>query len=89
MGPTHEGVGITALPDIATLQARTAGGMAYTLTLERHGKTDALASVEPVVNVTARHNVWNIHPHSCTRVVVPNSPHMVWVDPGEGTFTAK
>ena len=63
--------------------------MAYTLTLERHGRTDALASVEPVVSVTARHNVWNIHPHSCIRVVVPNSPHMVWVDPGEGTSTCQ
>ena len=31
----------------------------------------------------------NIYPYSCIRVMVPSSPHMAWVDPGEGTFTCQ
>ena len=41
------------------------------------------------MSVAARHKAWNIYPHSCIRVVVPNSPHMAWVDPGEGKFTCQ
>ena len=58
--------------------------MAYTLTLERHWENGVHREVEPVASVAARHNAWNIYPHSCIRVVVPNFPHMAWVDPGEG-----
>ena len=34
-----------------------------------------------------RYNVWHTSPYSCISVMVPNSPHMAWVGPGESTFT--
>ena len=56
MGPTHEGVGISALSSTATLQLRAAGAMAYTLTFERHWENEVHREAEPVANVEARHN---------------------------------
>ena len=63
--------------------------MAYTMTLERHWESDAHARRPNLLSATARHNACLIYPHSCIRVMVPNSPQMAWVDPGEGTFTCQ
>eukprot|EP00111_Clytia_hemisphaerica_P019409 TCONS_00057277-protein len=84
MGTTHEGVEIIVLTDTgASCQA-----MAYTVTLEQHWESDAHARPN-FMSDTARHNVCLIYPHSFIRVMVPNSPRMTWVDPGEGIFTCQ
>ena len=54
MGPTDEGVGISALSTIATLQLRVAGAITYTIT-EQYW--DERCSREAAVaNVATRHN---------------------------------
>ena len=62
--------------------------MAHTMTLERHYESDAQARPN-LVSVTVRHNACLIYPHSCIRVMVPDSPQLAWVDPGEGTFACQ
>ena len=57
--------------------------MAYTMTLERHWESDAHARPN-LVSATALHNACLIYSHSRIRVILPNSTHMAWVDPGEG-----
>ena len=79
------------LPDIvnSALATRQSYGV-WTAVANRDGEHCVRASTWTLVyHYHPRYNVWHTSPYSCIRVMVPNSPHMAWVGPGEGTFTCQ